>query len=139
MGYAATTGVILYWKWYQPYIIHRAHHVWFDEYNYCLSTEDKHTPGFLLIRKYPEGYIRDSDLLNLIPCELDLTSTPFSDETIITYDIELPPSGKEIGFNSMDDEDFTIHYITDTIPNYTAGHQLSTQAKINVWTVAING
>ena len=30
MGYAATTGVILYWKPEQPFIIHRAHHVWFD-------------------------------------------------------------------------------------------------------------
>ena len=30
MEYAATTGVILYWKPDQPFIIHRAHHVWFD-------------------------------------------------------------------------------------------------------------
>ena len=117
MGYAATTGVILYWKPDQPFIIHRAHHVWFDEYNSHLSIEDKHTPGSLLLRQDPEGHIHNSDLLNIIPCELDLTSTPFRDETIITYDIELPPSGKKIGFNSLDDEDFTIPYITDTIPN----------------------
>ena len=32
MGYAATTGVIIYWKPDQPFVIHRAHHVWFDEY-----------------------------------------------------------------------------------------------------------
>ena len=32
MGYEATTGVILYWKPDQTFIIHRAHHVWFDEY-----------------------------------------------------------------------------------------------------------
>ena len=37
MGYAATTVVILYWKPDQPFIIHRAHHVWFDEYNSRLS------------------------------------------------------------------------------------------------------
>ena len=37
MGYAATTGVILYWKPDQPIIIHRSHNVWFDEYNYRLS------------------------------------------------------------------------------------------------------
>ena len=30
MGYAATTGVIIYWKPDQSIIIHRAHHVWFD-------------------------------------------------------------------------------------------------------------
>ena len=60
----------------------------------------------------------------MIPCELDLTSTPFKDETIFTYDIELPPSGKKIGFNLLDDDDFTIPYITDTIPNSPAGHQL---------------
>ena len=44
----------------------------------------------------------------MIPCELDLTFTPFRDETIITYEIELPPSGKKIGFNLLDDEDFTV-------------------------------
>ena len=31
MGYAATTGVILYWKPDQTFLIHRAHNVWFDE------------------------------------------------------------------------------------------------------------
>ena len=66
------------------------------------------------------------------------TSTPFSDETIITYDIELPPSGKKIGFNLLGDEDFTIPYITDTIPNLSAGHQLPSQAKRNLWILAIN-
>ena len=60
MGYAAPTGVILYWKPDQPFIIHRGHHVWFDEYNYRLSIEDKHTPGSLLLRKYPEGHIHNS-------------------------------------------------------------------------------
>ena len=30
MGYAATTGVILYWKPDQSFIIRRDHHVWFD-------------------------------------------------------------------------------------------------------------
>ena len=37
MGYAATIVVILYWKPDQPFIIHRAHHVWFDKYNSRLS------------------------------------------------------------------------------------------------------
>ena len=49
MEYVATKGVILYWKPDQPFIIHRAHHFWFDEYNYRLSIEDKHTPGSLLL------------------------------------------------------------------------------------------
>ena len=113
MGYAATTGVILYWKLDQPFIIHRAHHVWFDEYNDPLSIQYKHTPGSLLLRKDPEGHIHDSDILNLIQFKLDIKSTPFSYETNITYDIELPPSGNKIGFNLMDDEYFTIPYITD--------------------------
>ena len=82
MGYAATTGVILYWKLDQPFIIHRAHNVWFDEYNFRLSTEYKHTPGSLLLRQDPEGHIHKSDLLNLIPCELDITSTPFRDKKL---------------------------------------------------------
>ena len=68
----------------------------------------------------------------------DLKSTTFSGEKIITYDIELPPSGKKISFNLLDDEDFTIPYITDTIPNSLAGHQLTSQAKRNVWIVSIN-
>ena len=75
----------------------------------------------------------------MIPCELDIASTPFIDETIITYEIELPPSRKKFGFSFLDDEEFTIPYITDTIPNFPAGHQLPSQAKQNVWIVAING
>ena len=132
MGYAATTGVILYWKLDQPFIIHRSHNVWFDEYNSRLSIEDNHTPGSLLLCQYPEGRIHDLDLLNLIPCELDLTFTPFSDETIIPYDIELPPSGKKIGFNLLDNEYFTIPYVTDTIPNSPTSHQFPSHSKINV-------
>ena len=53
----------------------------------------------------------------MIPRELDITPTPFSDTTIITYEIELTPAGKEIGFNLLNDEYFTITYVTDTIPN----------------------
>ena len=49
MVYAATTGVIIYWKQYQPFVFHRAHNIWFDEYNFSLSIEDKHTPGSLLL------------------------------------------------------------------------------------------
>ena len=58
---------------------------------------------------------------------------------IITYEIELPPSGKKIGANLLDDKDFTITYITDAIPNLPAGHQLPSQAKRNMWFLAING
>ena len=36
MVYEATKGVIIYWKLDQPFVIHRVHHVWFDEYNSCL-------------------------------------------------------------------------------------------------------
>ena len=106
MGYEDNTGVILYWKPVQTFFIHKAHHVWFDEYNYRLSIEEKHTPGPLLPWQDTEGYIHDSDFLNRIPCELDLKPTPFSDDTIITYGIELPPSGMTVGFNSLDDEDY---------------------------------
>ena len=85
MGYEATTGVILYWNPYQPFFIHRYHHVCFYEYNYRLSIKYKHTPGYLLLQQDPEILIHNSDLLNLIPCKLDLTYTPFHDTTIITY------------------------------------------------------
>ena len=121
MGYTDTTGVILYWKLYQPFVIHRAHHFWFDEYNAQLYIEDKHVPGYLLPWKYPESLIRNLDLLTLILCELDLTSTPFSDTTMITYEIELPPCGKKAGFNLLNDEYFITPYITDTTPNSPAG------------------
>ena len=86
----------------------RAHHVWFDEYNSRLSIEDNHTRVSLLLRQDPEVHIHYSDLLNLITCEIDPTSTTFSAPTIITYDIDLLPSGFKIGFNLMDDKDFTI-------------------------------
>ena len=75
---------------------------------------------------------------SLIPCKTDITYTPFCDATIITYEIYLSPSGKKVGFNLLDDEGFTIPYITGNIPNLPAGHQLPSQAKRNVWIVAIN-
>ena len=75
----------------------------------------------------------------MIPCELDITSTPFSDTKTITYDIELPPFGKKVGFNLLDDEYFTIPYITDTTPNSPAGHKFLQQSKQNVWIIDING
>ena len=65
----------------------------------------------------------------MIPCELDLTSTPFSYTTIIIYEIDIPPYGNKFGFNLLDDEYFTIPYITNTIPNSPAGNQLPAQAK----------
>ena len=83
MGYADTTQVILYWNPDQPFVIHIDHHVWFDEYNSHLSIEDKYTSGSLLIQKYPKSRVHNSDLLNLIPCKLDLTSNPFRDTKII--------------------------------------------------------
>ena len=87
MQYSDTTGVIIYWKLYHPFVIHRSRHAWYDEYNYRLSIEDEHNPGSLLLKKYSESHIHNSDVLNLIPCDLDITSTTFSDTTILTCDI----------------------------------------------------
>ena len=52
---------------------------------------------------------------------------------------KLPPSGKKIGFKLQEDEDFTIPYVTDTIPNSPTVHQLPIQAKKIVLIIEING
>ena len=101
MVYAGTTGFIIYWNTDQHFVIHRHHHVWFDKYNCHISIEDKHTPGSLLIRQYHEIQIHNSDLLNLIPCEIGFTPTPFCGTTIFPYEIELPPYGNKFGFNLL--------------------------------------
>ena len=108
------------------FFIHIVHHIWWDEYNFHIYIEYKHTTGFILLQKYPVGNINNSDLLSFIPGELDLTSTPFSNTTILKYEIELPPSGNKVGFNLLDDEHFKIPDVTDTIPNTPANHQLLT-------------
>ena len=56
MGYAATIGFIIYWKTDKPFVIHRAHHVWFDEYNSILFIEEKKTKGSLLLLQYLKSY-----------------------------------------------------------------------------------
>ena len=139
MEYASTEGVFLNWKLDQTFVIHIAHHFWFDGYNYRLYIEYNYNQGSLLLQQYPESIIhnsdlvnfiiRNSDLLNLIPCELDLTSTPWCDTNILTYEIDLPPDGKKIGVNLLDEEDFSIPYVTDTIPKLPAGYQLPTQGE----------
>ena len=68
-------------------------------------------------------------MINLIPCEIGFTPTPFLDTKIQTYEINLPSAGKKIGFNLLDDEYFTIPYVINTITNSPVGHQLPTQAK----------
>ena len=114
MIYAATTGVIIYCNPCHNFPINRSHHAWFYEYNYRLYTEDKHTPGYLLIQQYPGIILHNLDLINLIPCELGLTSTLFRDATMITYEIDLPTSGNKVGLNLLDDEYFTIPYVIYT-------------------------
>ena len=52
--------------------------------------------------------IHHSDPLNLIPCELDLISTTFSNTTILTNEIELPSYVNKFGFNLLENEDFTF-------------------------------
>ena len=90
-------------------------------------------------KKNPESLLYNSELLNLIPCELYFTPTPFHDTKILTYEIELPPYGNKYGFNLLDDEDFTIPYITDTFPNSPAGNQPPTQDKQNMCIIDTNG
>ena len=108
----------------------------FYEYDYSLYTEDKHTPGYLPLQEYPEGILHIYYLRKYIPCELDITYSQFFDTT---YDIELPPSGKKIGFSLLDYGYFTILYVIDTIPNSPSLRQLLTQVKKYVWIVSING
>ena len=96
MGYAATTRVILYWKPDKPFVIHRANHVWFDEYNSRLYIEDNQTPGSLLLWQYPESNINNLDLLKFIPCEPDLTSTPFSDTKLSHMQLSYLPLERKL-------------------------------------------
>ena len=98
MVYAYTKEVIIHWNPYQPLHTPRVYHDCFYEYNYSLSTEDKHTHGYLLLQKYPESILLIYYMHNYIPCELDVKYTPFCDTKILTYEVELLPSGKKIGF-----------------------------------------
>ena len=85
MGYVATTGFILYWKWEEPYYIYIAHNDWFDCYKFSVFTEDEHTTWYLLLQQYPESIIHHLGLGNLVPYELDLTCTPFFYAAIVPY------------------------------------------------------
>ena len=99
----------------------------------------KHPTGYLLLQQDSESLPHKLDLLNLIPYELDITSTPFCDATILVYDIELPPYGNQISLNLMGDYYFTNPDILDTIRNSPDGYQLMTQAKKNMLRISING
>ena len=74
-------------------------------------------------------FLERSKYRTVPPISPDLTSNPFCYTKILAYEIQLPPSGKEVGFNLLDDKYFTIPYVPDTIPNSPDGHQLPTQAK----------
>ena len=74
----------------------------------------------------------------MIPFEIDLTSNLFRDTKILVCEIELHPAENKTGFDLLDDKDFTIPFVNDTIINSPAGYQLLTQARENVWILAIN-
>ena len=74
----------------------------------------------------------------MIPCKLDNKSTTFHDTKFLAYEIELPSYGKKVGFSLLDNEYFTIPYITDSIPNDPSGHHFSTQVKQTVCIILIN-
>ena len=67
-------------------------------------------------------------MFDMFPCDLDITPDTFSDVLFISYEIELYPARKKIGFLLLYDYEFTIPYTFDTIPNSQAGHKLPTQA-----------
>ena len=138
MGYADTTGVILYWNCDHTFSIHRYHNDQFSDCNSNLYIQEKHTTGYLLLQRYPESLLHYLYPINLIICEIDLTCTQFFDTTILTYEIQLPPDAKEIGFNLFDDGDFTIPYVIYKTSNSTASHQVPTQAKENVCIIYFN-
>ena len=77
-----------------------------SEYNYRISMEYKLPPYYLLLQQYLDSLTHNSDRLNFIPCEIDITSTTFSDTKKITYEIQLHPAGNKIGFNLLGDEYF---------------------------------
>ena len=51
----------------------------------------------------------------------------------------MPPDGKKIGFNLLDDEYFTAPCVIDTIQFFSAYHQNPTQANKNGCIIYING
>ena len=53
--------------------------------------------------------------------------------------ISVTTIGEEIGPTIMDDDDFNISYIVDTVTNYLSGHQLPHQKNNNDWIVEISG
>ena len=102
MGYETTIGIIIYWNLYQTFVIRIAHHAWFDEHNYCLSKEYTHIPSYLLLQQDPQSLHHNMDLINLIPCELDLTYITYKTNSVKTmiYD---PSQPINIIFKSIDD------------------------------------
>ena len=61
--YSYTTVVILYCKRDHSFSIRGSHYSWFDEYNYHISMEDKHTPGSLPFQQYPDILLHNSYLI----------------------------------------------------------------------------
>ena len=46
-----------------------------------------------------------------MPCKLDLSSIPFRNETIITYELKLPPGENKMGSNFMDEKTLPSHIL----------------------------
>ena len=111
MEYVATTGVIIYWKPYQTFIIHRNHYFWFDEYNSYLSIEDKQTPGSLLLCK----------ILKVI--FIIQTSSTWFHVNLILYTLHLviqQPSHIKLSYLPIERKLVLIYWIMKTLKSHTS-------------------
>ena len=133
MGYVATILVILYYDTDQHVDINRSYCVWFNEYISSLSMENNHTPGYLIFQNILKVFFIIWTCSTLLHAKLILHWT------ILTYEIEIRPSGRKFSYSLLDDENCAISYIIFEVLDSPVVHQPPPQSKKNAHTLAING
>ena len=66
--------------------------------------------------------------LGLITFKIDLSKTPFTESTIVQYQLGITTQGNKISLSLIDNDYFNIPYIVYMVPKYPAGYKLPYQA-----------
>ena len=117
--------------------IHRA---WFDEYNFKITSTDKHTPFYFLLQPLLS---KDSQELyyqyNIYSYDLKLAYKFSGYSTLIKYTLTFPPVGWKIGIHFLDNPEFNILSIVIIFHRYNSRHKITYKFHTNKFAVEIKG
>ena len=134
LGYGSSTAIKYYLDW-KTRKIKRAHHARIDDFSTPCHQDDKHSPSSILLQSFGHDNNHLIESKFQVP-HVELTNSPFSYETLFSYNVELPASGP-LGLTLENDNDFGLPIIVCMTQNSCFRRGCKKVLTSNSWIVSI--